>query len=140
MSESKGALLTFEKRGRIHVGTINVARMLGTINAAEFGAETIEYVTKHPGLNLLLNFEHVDYLSSVVLTELLKINKLVKETNGKLRLCAVAPSIREVFEITNLDKVFVINSDSVDTDIRRFERALDVAAEADAWQEPTDKG
>ncbi len=139
MSKSEGALLTFEKRGRIHVGTIHAARMLSTINAAEFGAQTMEYVTKNPGLNLLLNFEHVDYLSSVVLTELLKINRLIKETHGKLRLCGVAPSIQEIFEITNLDKVFVIHSDTVDADLRRFERALDIAAEAEAWVEPTDK-
>lgn len=139
MSESKEDLLTFEKRGRIHVGTIRASRMLSTTNAVEFGTEAMDYVKAHPGINLLLNFEYVDYLSSIVLTELLKINKAVKEGNGRLRLCAVGPSILEVFEITNLDKVFVIHAESVDTDIKRFERALDVAAEADAWVEPTDK-
>ncbi|HNR31878.1 MAG TPA: STAS domain-containing protein, partial [Candidatus Hydrogenedentes bacterium] len=88
------------------------------------------------GIHLLLNFEHVDYLSSAVLTELLRINKIVQEAEGQMRICAVAPNIREIFEITNLDKLFVLSEDDAQTSVKRFERALAVAAREATWREP----
>ena len=139
MAESKQTLLDFEEHGRITVATVHTARMLSALNVAEFGREIAQYVEKHPGVNLLLDFQNVNYLSSAVLTELLRVKELVENANGRLRLCQVAPPIREVFEITNLDKVFVIHVDGVDANIKRFERALDVAAQSEAWEEPKPK-
>ncbi len=129
-------LIQFKTVGRVHVGTIHVNSVLSTINIAEFGNELLRYVHERPGLNLLLNFEHVDNLSSAVLTELLRVNKVVQEGEGNLRLCAVAPKIREVFEITNLNTIFVIHGDDEDVNVSRFERSLDVAAQEAAWDDP----
>ncbi len=129
-------LLIFEEKGHVKVGTVYASSMLSAINVAEFGKQVLQYIQKHPGLNLLLNFEHVDYLSSAVLTELLRINNAVQTTKGRLRLCAVAPTIQEVFHITNLDKVFTIHGDKVNQDLPRFERALELEVQQSAWHEP----
>jgi anti-sigma B factor antagonist len=136
MDGKKEELLVFEQRGQIWVGTVRTNSVLGAGNVVEFGNEVLGFIQRHPGLNLLLNFENVDYLSSAVLTELLRINKAITDTNGRLRLCAVSPVIREVFEITNLDKIFVIHSDGVAADLARFERAIQIEAQEAAWQEP----
>ncbi len=136
MAEQNEPMVDFEQQGRIHVGTIRSPRVLSTLNVTEFGAEVLAYVGQHPRLNLLLNFEHVDYLSSAVLTELLRIHKAVEATSGQLRLCAVGESIQEVFRITNLHKVFQLSADDCDTVVKRFERSLDIAAREAAWQEP----
>ncbi len=136
MAESAETLLTFKKRGRIVVGTIERSSVLSALNVSKFSTQVQDFVRENPGLNLLLNFEHVGYLSSVVLTELLRINKRVQETKGKLRLCAVSKTIREVFEITNLDSVFVVHEEGVEMDLPRFERSLDIAASEAAWKAP----
>jgi len=136
MSANKQDLLAFEQKGRIWVGTIRANSVLSAANVSEFGAEVLAFIAKNPGLNLILNFEHVDYLSSAVLTELLRINKAMTETRGSLRLCAISPVILEVFKITNLDRIFVIHSDDVEADIGRFERSLEIAAQEAAWDEP----
>jgi len=136
MSDAPPLLLDFEIQGRITVATIRASSVLSPLNVVEFGNRVLAHVKEHPKLNLLLNFEKVDYLSSSVLTELLRIHKAIEETRGTLRLCAVSPVIREVFEITNLDSVFVINTENAAVCVKRFERALDVAAEDEAWQEP----
>ena len=134
MSGKREALLEFEEHGGIHVGTILSSSVLNPANVIEFGREVLEFVNGHPGVNLLLNFENVDYLSSAVLTELLKVKKAIDETRGRLRLCAVSPVIQEVFEITNLNTVFTIHPDGVSASIRRFERAIEVAAQEEAWE------
>lgn len=136
MGGKKATLVDFKESGRIVVGTVRASSVLSAINVAEFGRELLHFVEKKPRLNLLLNFEHVDYLSSAVLTELLRINKAVQEQDGQLRICAIAPSIREVFQITNLDKLFVLSEDDEESNVKRFERALDIAAQEAAWQEP----
>lgn len=129
----EGPLIEFQVRGRITLGTVRSSSVLSARNVAIFGADVLDYVKKHPGLNLLLNFENVDYLSSAVLTELLKIRAAIEEVKGNLRLCAVSPVIHKAFEITNLDKMFVIHSDRAEADVKRFERALDIAAQEASW-------
>jgi anti-anti-sigma factor len=137
--QKREQLIEFSEHGRITVGTVRATSMLSALNVAEFGSEVVEYVNAHPKICLLLNFEHVNYLSSAVLSELLRIQKSVHEVEGRLRLCAVADNIREIFEITNLDRMFVIHKDEVEVDVRRFERSLEIAAQEAAWDPPQDK-
>lgn len=129
---SDESLLDFEQQGRITVGTIHSASVLDALNVTEFGQEAVVYVKKHRGVNLLLNFERVGYLSSAVLTELLRIKEAAEGNGGGLRLCALNDDIRKVFEITNLDKVFVIYEDC-EAAVKRYERSLDVEDQEKAW-------
>lgn len=134
--EAREQIVEFSDQGRVNVGTVRTSSVLSTINVVEFGNEVIAYIEARPGINLLLNFENVDYLSSAVLTELLRINKAIEAAKGQLRLCGVSKVIMEVFQITNLDKMFTIYHDDLSGGLRRFERALDVAAEEAAWKDP----
>lgn len=134
MNGKNDPLVEFEVVGRITVGTIRTSSVLSALNVAEFGNTVLDYIQEHPGLNLLLNFENVDYLSSAVLTELLRINKAINESNGRLHLCAISTVIREVFEITNLDRIFVIYEEGKTAGIKRLERSLNIAAQEAAWK------
>lgn len=136
MSQGRERIVDFVEEGAIHVGTIRTSSVLSALNVAEFGNEVVAFIEGRPGLNLLLSFEHVDYLSSAVLTELLRINKAIQEAKGQLRLCGVSKVILEIFQITNLDKMFTIYHDDVTGGLRRFQRSLEVAAEDAAWNDP----
>jgi len=129
---TRGFHVAFEKQGAITVATIKATRVLDALNVTEFGQELLKYVNEHPATNLLINFEHVHYLSSAVLTELLRIKEALESTNGSLRLCALNKDIRRVFEITNLDKIFTIYDDP-STAPQRYERSLQIEAEDQAW-------
>ena len=136
MSEAHDRIVDFVEEGNIVVGTIRTTSVLSAINVADFGNEVVAFIVGRPGINLLLSFENVDYLSSAVLTELLRINKAIQEAQGQLRLCSVSKVILEIFQITNLDKMFAIYHDDVTGGIRRFLRSLEVAAEEAAWKDP----
>ena len=129
---SKTPLVDFEQHGAICVATIRATKVLDAVNVNEFGREILDYVEKHPETHLLINFCHVHYLSSAVLTELLRIKDALEGSKGSLRLCAVNKDIHRVFEITNLDKVFVIYED-VESGVHRYERALVLEAEDETW-------
>src|SRR5258708_5911355 len=60
---------------------------------------------------LLLNFGNVEFLSSAALGKFITLHKKLQGVGGKLVLCNIAPQIREVFEITRLDKLISIKTD-----------------------------
>lgn len=126
-------IIQFEARGTITEGIIMSSSVLDSLNVSQFGNVVLAHIQSHPKINLLLNFERVNYLSSAVLTELLRINEAVQEVQGHLRLCALNPDIRKVFEITNLDKLFIIYG-APDEAHDRFVRSLQVEQEDESWE------
>ena len=134
MPEQPSDLIEFSEHGRITVATVLASSVLSAGNVHIFGSTLVDYVTAHPKVNLLVNFGQVDYLSSAVLTELLRVKKATDETESRLRLTAVSPTILEIFQITNLDKIFTIHSDGIEADIKRFNRAIEIEAQESAWE------
>ena len=59
----------------------------------------------------LLHFGRVTFMSSSALGMLIRITKKCKQYKIDLKLCNIAPDIREVFKITGLEKVFDIQKD-----------------------------
>jgi anti-sigma B factor antagonist len=129
---SEDALVVFTMNGDVAVATVEIATVLDAVNVNQFGREVLDYVGDHAGVNLLLDFERVEYLSSAVLTELIRIKKAVVETGGDLRLCALSEAIGKVFEITNLDQIFSIEPD-LRTALPRFQRSVSVKNESATW-------
>jgi anti-sigma B factor antagonist len=75
------------------------------------------------GINLILDFCNVRFLSSAVLGLLIRVSKKVYERDGQLGLCNINPKIYEIFKITRLTKIFDIYRD--------IESALEGFSESD---------
>lgn len=126
-------LIEFDVRGAITIGRIEAGSVLDAMNVTQFGSQVGEYVKRNPGLRLLLDFGKVEYLSSAVLTELLRVNQACKAGGGDLKLCALNKDIAKVFEITNLDKMFTIYNSPADEAVVKYARSLTIEAEETAW-------
>ena len=63
------------------------------------------------GMNMILDFGNVRFLSSAVLGLLIRVSKRIYERDGRLKLCNINPKIYEVFKITRLTKTFDIYKD-----------------------------
>ncbi|MBN1428766.1 MAG: STAS domain-containing protein [Anaerolineae bacterium] len=59
-------------------------------------------------LNIVVDLEKVDYLSSGGLRELVGALKRVKNDDGDLRLCSLPPRIQDVLELAGLDALFQV--------------------------------
>lgn len=132
---AQAEIVTFKRKDGVIVGTINLPSMLDALDVSDFGSQVVDFVKAHEGLNLLLNFEKVDFLSSSTLTELIRISKLVEQKRGRIRLCGVTPDIRRVFEITKLDQLFTIEEGNLKATIQKFARAIEVQNQEQNWQE-----
>ncbi|MFZ3148764.1 MAG: STAS domain-containing protein [Methanothrix sp.] len=60
--------------------------------------------------DIVLDLEGVVYISSVGLRVLLAAQKKVRPKNGAVKLVSLQPFVREVFEITGINRLFSIYS------------------------------
>ena len=102
-------LVIYNEIESMTVGTLGAGTSLDAEGSKEFGDNVIGYITAHPGVRLLLNFQNITYLSSAALSELLRINDTAKAEKAAVQLCGLSKEIHKVFEITKLADVFHID-------------------------------
>lgn len=78
---------------------------LGTIEAM---ATELFDLASSDGIKLALNFQGVDFLASAALNKVLSLERKVKGQGGRLAICCLSPTMRDVFHITRLGEVFDI--------------------------------
>lgn len=88
-----------------------------TIN--QIGDELAVLVQSIEQPKILVDFEQVEHLSSAALGMLIKLQNLVAERKGKLKLSNISHPIYEVFKITKLNSFFDIH-DTKDDALRSF--------------------
>ena len=74
--------------------------------------DVVELLEKTEQPNVLLDFRVVQFMSSAALGMLIRIHKKCKQFKVVLKLCNISPNIREVFEITGLNKILDIYDDA----------------------------
>jgi anti-anti-sigma factor len=74
-------------------------------------AELGPYVEAHPGCNLVIDMEKIEYLSSAGLRGLVGILKKSHKGNGNLKLSRMQDAIVELFDVMRLTKIFEIFDD-----------------------------
>lgn len=87
-------------------GAINAA------NAGEFQQRMVKAVAQDDDANVLVSLEQVESLDSAGLMALVSSLKLAQSLGRRFSLCNVSPSIRIIFELTQLDRVFEIFEDA----------------------------
>ena len=103
--------LEVEDIGDVTVVSFTDRKILDEQNIQVIGDQLFSLVDELGRKKLLLNFGNVEYMSSAALGKLITLNKKVQSSGGKLVLCNIDATIREVFEITKLDKLFTIRGD-----------------------------
>ena len=89
-------------------------KILDETNIQELGVELIGLVEQDNRKSILLNFSHVEFLSSAALGKLITLDRKVKAAKGRLKMSNIRPEIFEVFQITKLNKVFDIRNDEAE--------------------------
>ena len=110
-SQPRRRRLEAEEIGDVTVVSFMDRKILDEQNIQVIGEQLFSLVDESGRKKLLLNFGNVEYMSSAALGKLITLNKKVNAAGGKLVLCNIIPEIREVFEITKLDKLFTIKGD-----------------------------
>ncbi|BAU66239.1 anti-sigma-factor antagonist [Stanieria sp. NIES-3757] len=83
-------------------------------NATEFLEQLSKAVKSKTDSIFLVDMTEVEFMDSAGLMALIKGFRLAQNLNRRFSICSVSPSVRMIFELTQLDNVFEIfdNRDS----------------------------
>jgi anti-anti-sigma factor len=92
-----------QKVGDVSIVHLVDQKLLDRLLIYEMHDELLAFLEKERPLQLIVNFGPVTHCSTEVIGGLLRVNKRLKSSGGKLKLCGMSDSIREVYRIMNLD-------------------------------------
>jgi anti-sigma B factor antagonist len=95
------------------VKTIELSRYVSAANASELEQTLATALKIQDHTILFVDMEKVEFLDSSGLMVLVNSFRLAQSIGKKLILGSVAPSVRMVFELTQLDKVIDILEDQI---------------------------
>jgi len=96
---------------RTQFNTFRPEGFLSAANAAEFLERLTVEVKSSVNSALLVNMEAVEFMDSAGLMALIKAFRLAESLGHRFAICSIAPSVRIMFELTQLDKAFEIFED-----------------------------
>jgi len=97
--------------GEIRIIAIDEVRLVDGAAIEECYRAIVDVLDKTEESCAVVHFGRVAFMSSAALGMLVRVHKKCKEYKIALKLCNIAPEIRQVFKITGLDKVFDIQED-----------------------------
>ena len=86
---------------------VTLARIADEKLVTQLGAKLSEALVAKPGL-LILDFSAVDYVSSIFIGVLSRLNVHLRQDGGKLVVFGLKPALRQLFRLTKLDHVFLV--------------------------------
>ena len=92
---------------------VAVFQVNGEINIST-SPELRKLFEKEPRKKIVIDFEKVAYIDSSGLATLVEVLKRTKTQGGSLGLAAMSDKVKSLFEITKLDKLFLIFQNSKD--------------------------
>lgn len=75
------------------------------------GAELFELVENYECTKVLLTFQGVRIISSSMLAQVLKLHKALGKKKGRVRVCGLNPTIREVLRASQIDRLLEVYDD-----------------------------
>lgn len=85
---------------------ISVNGRIDTVTAREFESEILAVIEKNT--KVVIDCNELDYISSSGLRVFLIGHKKINSLGGKLHLCNLQPSIKEIFDISGFSSIFSI--------------------------------
>ena len=94
--------------------------MLNAESAANFERQLVSALQSNCGEELVVDMSKVESLDNAGLVSFMAALNNAKQASTRLRICSAPPSVRIVFELTQLDRVFTM----VDTMVDQFPVAI----------------
>lgn len=80
-------------------------------DATKASAELFNLVEEQEVTKMVLSFDGVRFVSSSMLAQVIKLHKALAKAKGKLRLCTLSPTVRDVLRASQLDKMLDVYDD-----------------------------
>lgn len=113
--------LVISQADGITYATIRTASLTEGAMIDALTKELYSLVDEYDYKKLVVDFRHVGFLSSRMISTLTMLHKKAHNINGKLVLCGMKPELKKVFQITKLDKILTFADTEADA-AKQFKR------------------
>lgn len=110
--------MTIQTRKEAAAMVVTVAGRMDAVTAPEY-EKSLRDLISGGETNFVIDFEHLDYISSAGLRALLSTAKRIKAVNGKVLIANISGSAREVFDISGFSTMFPVH-DSLSSALNSF--------------------
>jgi anti-sigma B factor antagonist len=111
MAEESSQLLRVKSANGVAIVSFTTPYLQTEDVIEKVGAEMFALVEKEGYTKVLLSFTGVRFLSSSMLAQMVKLQKKLSKSKGKLRLCALPPATKDVMRASQLDKLIEVFDD-----------------------------
>lgn len=101
---------------------------LTAMNSQDLQMELTQSLKQPHTESLLLDMENIDFLDSAGLMSLVRVLQLAIGLGKNFSLCALSPSVRIIFEVTQLEKSFPIFQD-----VKSYQSSLNTTLSLDEY-------
>lgn len=98
---------------REHVLVANIGERIDGSNALDF-QNALAALIDDSERDVILDFENLKYISSAGLRVILMTAKTVQRQGGRLMVCSLSESVREVFKISGFDRIIPVEDSQED--------------------------
>lgn len=91
-----------------YLKTLELSGYITAANASNFQETLTESVRIYPHQSYLVDMDGVEFLDSAGLMVLVSVFRLAQSLGKQFSICSLAPSVKIIFELTQLDKVMPI--------------------------------
>ena len=91
---------------KTEIAVVEPQGSINALNAEDFKAELTYYITNYPAV--LLDLHGIDFLDSAGLMAMVSAYRLAQSFGKIFDICSIPPSVKIVFELTQLDVIFEI--------------------------------
>jgi anti-sigma B factor antagonist len=100
-----------ESHGVAIVGFVNSQLMFANEMVEEVGGELGRLLTDRGYTKIVLDFRNVQYLASMMLARLAKLEQEIGRSKGQLKICGLGPILKDTMRIGHFERVFDIYDD-----------------------------
>jgi anti-sigma B factor antagonist len=84
-----------------------LAGRLDTITSRQLSDE-LSIILQNNSVNLILDFNGIDYISSAGLRVIIDAQKKINSSNGKMEITRLSSTVKSIFDITGFSKILNI--------------------------------
>lgn len=119
MSSKPTGPMLIQSIANIKLVEFTVPTIIDQLQIEHIQQELVSLVEKPGQPKMIISFDGVNSISSAMLGTLITLHKKAKAGGGAVRLAHIAPSLMQVFKLTNLHKLLPI-FDSTDKALEKF--------------------
>ena len=94
--------------GEIEGGTVVTIRthLVDVAQVDRIGEALFDLAARQDPCRLFVDFSDIEFLSSMMIGVLIKLESMLATTGGRLTLCGLRPEVNQIFVYSKLDKFF----------------------------------